>query len=165
MLNIGGASYILCAEERVTFCTIVPHSKSRPHPYWTIQLTVPTDEEKLVLGKVTSMLCFFKNCSLNFLDFLESLSIHSSSSGVHTTAPQNRQGPDPSWKKLIPSSDFILSFFLTTYSTYSTPAHLGTHNSPTPGAVVDQAVLESEALAGVPARQIHGHSRHPLLAH
>lgn len=45
----------------------------------------------------TWILCFFKNCSLIFLAFLESLKIQLSSSGVQTMAPQNRQGPEPSW--------------------------------------------------------------------
>lgn len=44
------------------------------------------------------MLCFFRNWSLNFLALFESLVSHSSSSGVHTTAPQKKQGPEPSWK-------------------------------------------------------------------
>lgn len=46
---------------------------------------------------LTSMLYFFSNCSLNFLAFFESLSSHSSSSRVHTSVPQNRQGPEPSY--------------------------------------------------------------------
>lgn len=49
------------------------------------------------LARLTSMPCIFRNCSLSLLAFLESFSIQVSSSAVHTTAPQNRHGPDPSY--------------------------------------------------------------------